>query len=250
MTATPRYDRTGRTYNQTRRPDPRIAQHIETSLRAMESVVNIGAGTGSYEPAHTVLAVEPSQMMIDQRSPQAAPAVRAHAGHLPIATKSVDAALAVLTVHHWTDVRAGLSEAARIACRRVVILTWDHNVTRSFWLLRDYLPAARHTDEKLSVPIEEITSALPGRCETTPVPIPHDCRDGFGGAYWRRPHAYLDATVRAGMSMLALTPDRELEAGLAHLRDDLDDGTWLTRHHDLATRTQLDLGYRLIVADL
>ncbi|MFI9504163.1 class I SAM-dependent methyltransferase [Nocardia sp. NPDC052566] len=243
------YDRTGRTYARTRQPDPRIAATIADALRGMDSVANIGAGTGSYEPDRTVLAVEPSRVMIEQRPAGRAPAVRAVAEDLPIGSDAVDAALAVLTIHHWRDLARGIAELRRIARRRVVVLTWDHLVCREFWLLRDYFPAAADTDAKIAVPLPDLTALL-GESTTVPVPVPHDCVDGFGGAFWRRPHAYLDGTVRAGMSMFALTPEPLLREGLSRLRTDLDTGAWHTRYADLLDEPALDLGYRLVIADL
>ena len=243
------YDRTGRTYSVTRQRDPRIGRLIERALRDMSTVANVGAGTGSYEPSNTVIAVEPSRVMVGQRRSGAAPAVRAVAEHLPIGTDAVDASIALLTVHHWTDIDAGIAEMIRIARRRVVIFTWDDNVFRRFWLLRDYLPSAADTDARLAVPIARMVSLL-GEVSIHPVPVPHDCVDGFGGAYWRRPHAYLDETVRAGMSMCALTPKALLDRGLEQLKTDLGNGVWTRRYADLLKLPELDLGYRLIVADL
>ena len=214
----------------------------------MATVANIGAGTGSYEPSNTVVAVEPSHVMITQRRAEAAPAVRAVAEHLPIGTDAVDAAIALLTVHHWSDVDAGVAEMIRVARRRVVILTWDDTVFRQFWLLREYLPAAAETDARLAVPITKLVSLL-GTVSIQTVPVPHDCVDGFGGAYWRRPQAYLDETVRAGISMLALTPKPLLAGGLERLRVELTNGAWARRHADLLDVPQLDLGYRLLVSD-
>jgi SAM-dependent methyltransferase len=243
-----RYDRAGRTYSLTRQPDPRIGAVIEHALHRMATVANIGAGTGSYEPSNTVVAVEPSHVMITQRRAEAAPAVRAVAEHLPIGTDAVDAAIALLTVHHWSDVDAGVAEMVRVARRRVVILTWDDTVFRQFWLLREYLPAAAETDARLAVPITKLVSLL-GTVSIQTVPVPHDCVDGFGGAYWRRPQAYLDETVRAGISMLALTPKPLLAKGLERLRVELTNGAWARRHDDLLDVPQLDLGYRLLVSD-
>lgn len=243
------YDATGRTYSLTRQPDPRVADMVATALRGMRTVLNIGAGTGSYEPSRTVLAVEPSQVMIAQRSAAAAPAVRATAEHLPVRTDSVDAALAVLTIHHWTDLERGIAEMARVARRRIAILTWDHEVFRQFWLVRDYLPAAADTDAKLAVTLSRLTALLKNP-EIQPIPVAHDCVDGFGGAYWRRPEAYLDETVQAGMSMLALTPKPLLQPGLSRLRQDLATGEWHSRYADLLDQPHLDLGYRLVTADL
>jgi SAM-dependent methyltransferase len=242
-----RYDRTGQTYSHTRRPDPRIAAVINEALRGATTVANIGAGTGSYEPAGTVAAVEPSRVMIAQRRAGAAPAVQGVAEQLPIRSDAVDASLAVLTVHHWSSLDDGVAEMLRIARRRVVIFTWDHNVFRQFWLLREYLPAAEQRDADLAVPITKLTSLL-GDPTIVPVPVPHDCVDGFGGAYWRRPHAYLDPVVQAGMSLFALTP--ALREGLSELRSDLDNGEWNRQHQDLIDSEQLDLGYRLLIADL
>lgn len=253
-TAVPGYDRTGVTYASTRRPDPRISSVIDRALAEMASVANIGAGTGSYEPPQTVVAVEPSGVMLAQRPPGTAPALRAVARRLPLRTDAVDAALAVLTVHHWRDLQQGIDEMKRIARRRIVILTWDHTVTRDFWLLREYLPAAAETDRRLAVPLNRLTDLLGAdsatQCTVTPVPVPHDCLDGFGAAYWRRPEAYLESRVQAGMSMLALTPQRLVCEGLDRLRSDIDSGAWYLRHIDLLGRDSLDLGYRLVVADM
>jgi Methyltransferase domain len=244
-----RYDRTGQTYLQTRRPDPRIATRIDAALDGMASVVNIGAGTGSYEPARTVLAVEPSRVMIDQLTNGLPPAVQARAEQLPVATKSVDAALAVLTVHHWTDLPRGISDAGP---RRPPPHSHSHlgpPGVPKFWLLNEYLPAAEVTDRRLSVPMDELTQLLPRHTVET-IPVPHDCVDGFGGAYWRRPHAYLDQAVRAGMSMLALTAHEDVEAGLDRLGVDIGSGAWSRRHRDIEELDELDLGYRLLTAYL
>ncbi len=242
------YDHTGQTYAQTRQPDSRIAAFVDDALRGMDAVANIGAGSGSYEPTGTVIAIEPSEVMIAQRPPGSAPAVRAVAEQLPIHTAAVDAALAILTVHHWADLDRGIAEMKRIARRRIVILTWDHTVYREFWLVRDYLPAAADTDARLAVALPRL-AALLGDVSITPIPVPHDCVDGFGGAYWRRPEAYLDETVRSGMSMLAMTPTALLQDGLNRLRDDLATGAWTWRHGELLDKPNLDLGYRLVIAE-
>ena len=142
-----------------------------------------------------------------------------------------------------------IAEMIRVARRRIVILTWDHTVFRQFWLLREYLPAAADMDMRLAVPIAKLVSLL-GNASIQKVPIPYDCADGFGGAYWRRPHAYLDAEVRAGISMLALAAEPELREGLSRLSTDLATGAWTDRHTDLLDKAQLDLGYRLVVSDL
>ena len=235
----------------TRRPDARVAAVIDDALQGLESVANIGAGTGSYETTNTVVAVEPSRVMIEQRPEGAAPAVQAVAEHLPIGTGAVDAAAAFLTVHHWADLSAGVAEMMRIARRRVVVFTWDNTVFSQFWLVREYLPAAAETDARLAVPISSVVALLgEDRVSTVPVPVPHDCVDGFGGAYWRRPHVYLERAAQDGMSLLALTPRSRLEEGFSRLRADLDDGSWQRRHADLLQQTHLDLGYRLLIADI
>ena len=243
-----RYDRLGRTYSVTRRADPRIAGIIARALEDAQSVVNIGAGTGSYEPPQTVVAVEP-RAMIAQRPARAAPPAQAVAEHLPLRDNCVDAALAVLTIHHWTDVAAGIAEMRRIARHRIVVLTWDPaKMSTDFWLLSEYLPAAARADAALAVPLDRLTALL-GNAVVTPVPVPHDCTDGFGAAFWRRPAAYLDPAVQAGMSLMTLISPQLLHPGLERLAADLASGRWAKEHADLLHRDELDLGYRLVIAD-
>ncbi|HXW45913.1 MAG TPA: methyltransferase domain-containing protein [Streptosporangiaceae bacterium] len=242
------YDTLGRTYAATRRADPRIAAQIGQALAGCGSVVNLGAGTGSYEPAETIAAIEPSQTMIGQRPAGAAPAIRAVAEHVPLRDDCADAALAVLTVHHWTDLTAGIAEMRRIARHRLVLLTWDADVFgERFWLLSEYLPEARAADAALAVPVDRLLSLL-ADAAITPVPVPHDCADGFAGAFWRRPRAYLDPAVQAGMSVFTKTGHGMVAAGLARLAADLESGRWQREHAALLELTQLDLGYRLITA--
>lgn len=242
------YDVLGRTYSSTRRTDPRIAARIGTALGDAVTIVNIGAGTGSYEPGQTVVAIEPSQTMISQRPPGAAPAVRSVAEHLPLADDCVDAALAVLTIHHWTGLDVGITEMRRVARRRLVFLTWDPDkIGTEFWLLSEYLPEARRADAELAVPIDRLTALLDSPV-VTPVAIPHDCTDGFGAAFWRRPEAYLDPMVQAGMSLFAKADQSLVRPGLSRLADDLSSGRWHDEHADLLDREELDLGYVLITA--
>ncbi len=242
------YDAIGRTYATTRRADPRIAAAIHAGLGDAATVVNIGAGTGSYEPPTTAVAVEPSRTMLRQRPAGGAPAVQAAAEHLPLGNGAVDAAMAVLTIHHWTDLAAGVAEMRRVARRRLVFFTWDPSVTAGFWLLRDYLPTAGAEDRSLAVPIDRLVDLLGGDATVSPVPIPHDCTDGFGAAYWRRPEAYLDPVVRAGMSMIARADPDTVRPGLARLADDLASGRWHQQHVDLLAMSQADLGYRLVTS--
>jgi SAM-dependent methyltransferase len=242
------YDRIGRSYRTTRRPDPRIAAQVGAALAGMTRIVNVGAGTGSYEPAETVVAVEPSSVMIEQRPEGASASVRGRAEALPLRDGSVDAALAVLTVHHWTDVEAGIAELRRVARKRIVILTWDQPVFREFWLVREYLPAAAAVSGRQAVPVARLVELLSG-ARVEPVLVPHDCTDGFGAAFWRRPEAYLDPGVRAGISMLAQADPSQLVDGLSLLAADLASGAWHERHQELSTLDRLDAGYRLIVSD-
>jgi SAM-dependent methyltransferase len=243
------YDELGRTYSSTRRPDPRIGATIAAALSGSATVINIGAGTGSYEPRQTVVAIEPSPVMISQRPPGSAPVLRAAAEHIPLRTGCADAALAVLTIHHWSDLERGVAEMHRIARRGLVFLTWDAEVIgERFWLLSEYVPAARRADAELAVPLDRLTGLL-----TDPVvravPVPYDCADGFGAAFWRRPAAYLDPAVQAGMSMFAKLDPALYADGLARLADDLSSGRWQREHADLLDTPELDLGYRLVVSE-
>ena len=239
------YDRIGVTYAQTRRPDRRIDAAIRAALGGARSVVNVGAGSGSYEPRETVLAVEPSEVMIAQRPAGLAPAVQATAEAIPLSDGAVDAALAVLTIHHWPDLASGFAEMRRVA-GRIVVLTWDPSMARSFWLSREYLPdEAVEWDIARCPPLETVTRLIGPDAAVTPVPVSHDCTDGFFGAFWRRPEAYLDPVVRAGISNLAHFGDA-LDPALARLAVDLDAGAWHRRHADLLELDELDLGYRIV----
>ena len=238
------YDTIGRGYRERRRQDPRIAARIFAALADARSVVNVGAGAGSYEPRdRKLVAVEPSRVMIRQRDPGAALAVRASATHLPFRDEAFDASLAVLTIHHWPDLESGLGELRRAARRNVVILTCDPSVT-GFWLT-DYFPGILEIDRRILPSLSELRRHL-GRITVSDVPIPHDCTDGFLGAYWRRPGAYLSADIRAAISTFSRL--RNLEQGLAALRRDLASGEWHGRYGHLLRRSALDLGYRLVVA--
>lgn len=204
----------------------------------------MGAGAGSYEPRNrAVVALELSPTMIAQRSPSAAQAVCGSAMQLPFADGAFDAALAILTLHHWPDQARGLAEMRRVARKRCVILTWVPDC--EFWLTRDYFPEILERDRTV-FSLKPFRQAF-GHFETRPVPVPHDCTDGFLCAYWRRPEAYLDPGVRGAISSFASVPDA---AGrLERLRSDIADGTWKARNHALAC-TEADLGYRLVVAEL
>jgi len=245
---TARYDRIGRTYTATRSTDPRIAARIWDALGHARTVVNVGAGTGSYEPPdREVIAVEPSDVMIAHRRPDAAPVVQASAEDLPFEDGAFHASMAVLTLHHWTDWRAGCAELRRVARGRVVVLSWDPTYRGRMWLVPEYFPRL----------VWDIADGFPSladqaavlRAEVEVVPVPWDCSDGFFSAFWRRPEAYLDPAVRAGISTLSGRDD-ELAPGLARLEQDVRSGAWARRHAELLELEELDLGYRLLVASL
>ncbi len=241
------YDAIGAGYREHRRPDPRLAAAITRALSRAETVVNVGAGSGSYEPAdRPVVAVEPAMTMIRQRRPGSAPAVQASANDLPFRDDGFAASLAILTVHHWPDRARGLDELARVARRRVVIVTWDPSST-GFWLVDDYFPEIVDIDRRIFPTLEDYGRAL-GRVEVQPFMVPHDCVDGFLGAYWRRPHAYLDPGVRSAISAFAKASPGQLASGLERLQRDLADGTWERRNAHWLERAEVDLGYRIVIA--
>ncbi|MCU1681447.1 MAG: type 11 methyltransferase [Amycolatopsis sp.] len=236
----------GRGYASRRQPDLRVLAAITGALADARSVVNVGAGAGAYEPTdREVVAVEPSRRMIGQRPAGAAPVIEGYAEHLPFADQRFDVGMAVLTAHHWADPAAGFAELRRVS-RRQVVLTWDPAITAKFWLVADYFPEVAEHERTLFC-LAEVRAALAiggDRVEEYPVPVPHDCSDGFLGAYWRRPELYLDPVARAAMSGLALIDHR---AGIARLSADLADGSWLRRNRRLLGLDRLDLGYRLVV---
>jgi SAM-dependent methyltransferase len=245
------YDEIGLRYMGTRRPDPRIAMQIHEALGDARTIVNVGAGTGAYEPCdRDVLAVEPSERMIAQRAPERAPVIRGYAESLPLEADSVDAAMACLTLQHWADWRIGVQELRRVARKRVVIFTYDHSYAERFWLLRDYLPKLARLDCARFPAIDEQRVATGDDVEIEPVPIPHDCADSFLAAYWRRPRAYLDRQVRLGISTFHLPGAERLIDGLQVLANDLQTGRWEQRNQDILEREELDLGYRLLVTEL
>jgi SAM-dependent methyltransferase len=229
----------------TRRTEPRIAAQLWAALGDARTVLNVGAGTGSYEPSgREVTAVEPSAVMRAQRPPGAAPCVDAVAESLPFEDQSFDAAMAFATIEHWQDPVAGLREMRRVA-RRVVAFTYDASDPDRFWLNRDYLPefaglwAGRPS-------LAELAGAIGARTE--PVLIPWDCADGFYDAYWRRPGAYLNERVRRGMSIWARVGQDAEQRAVRSLGDDLASGRWAERHRDLAGLDAAELGERLLIA--
>ena len=242
-----RYDRIGKTYTATRTPDPRIEARIHGALGDATKVLNVGAGAGSYEPKdRDVTALEPSWTMIRQRPVDAAPVVRGVAEQLPFADNSFDAAMGVLTFHHWTDQAAGLRELRRVCRGPVVLFTWTPEVGTDFWLLQDYFPAAIDLDLS-EFPAEQVLKDTYHPRSMDTVMIPADCRDGFRAAYWKRPEAYLNQAVRDGTSTFARLPEKDVQHGLAKLEADLNSGQWLKKNAALLDLDEADLGYRLVV---
>ena len=240
------YDQIGGSYTRTRHPDPKIAAAILNALADAGTVINVGAGAGAYEPVgRSLVAVEPSWRMIRQRPNGAAPVAQASAEALPFRAATFDAALAVLTVHHWTDWRAGLDEMKRVA-NRLVIFTFDPSEVHKYWLIEAYFPEIADLDQGRCPTVTEIARHLED-CRVDRIPIPHDCVDGFLAAFWRRPEAYLDPGVRAAISSFALLDQDVVARGVAQLEADLESGEWVRRFGHIRSLDSLDIGYRLLV---
>lgn len=236
------YDTIGVNYSDLRKPDTRIEAEIGNALGSARTVLNVGAGAGSYEPTdRSVTAIEPSIEMIRQRGASAAPVVQGFAEDLPFDDKSFDASMAILTVHHWADKEKGLKEMRRVTRGQVVVLTFDPS-HRGFWLA-DYIPELVALDEGQMPRMTDYETWL-GPVEIKSVLVPHDCTDGFLYAYWRRPAAYLDPKVRAAMSSFWAIGD--VSAALGKLESDLQSGTWDQRYAELLDRDAYDAGYRLV----
>ena len=237
------YDMIGINYSDLRKPDRRIEAMIAKALDPAETVLNVGAGTGSYEPTdRQVTAIEPSIEMIRQRPADAARVIQGCAEELPFDDDSFDASMAVLTIHHWSDQAKGLKEMRRVTRGPIVILTYDPSF-RDFWLL-DYVPELAALDDAQMPKMTEYAGWL-GPVEISVVPIPHDCTDGFLSAYWRRPSAYLDPRIRAAMSSFWMIGD--VSEAMNRLKGDLDNGKWERRYGHLREFDARDCGYRLIV---
>lgn len=246
----PAYDRMGVNYSEFRRPEPRIEAAIWAALGDARSVVNAGAGAGSYEPPdREVIAVEPSPVMIAQRPPGAAPAREGVAEALPLADASVDAAMGVLTIHHWRDFDAGLAEMRRVARRRIVLLTVDPEAIAETWIVSDYFPEAAALDREVMPSIEALGAKMP-EATIEPVPVPRGCLDGFTVALWDRPELLLDPEARRATSTWHRMPSEVAEHGLRRLRADLESGRWDEKHGHLRTQPELDVGLRLVREEL
>jgi SAM-dependent methyltransferase len=248
------YDRIGRGYVASRQPDPRLAAAIWTGLGDARTVVNVGAGAGSYEPTdRDVVAVEPSAAMIAQRLKGAAPVVQADPEALPFPDDSFDAAMVVLSDHHWRDREQGLRELRRVARQRVVLFNANPGEAHLFWLTVEYLPGFLEL-----IPLryradgawqQELERQL-GPVTLVAAPIPWDCLDGFYGAFWRRPAEYLDPAVRAGVSVFARLAHAHVEDAVRALGADLRSGAWHQRHRDLLQLVDFHLGYYVVIAEL
>jgi SAM-dependent methyltransferase len=244
------YDEIGRGYATVRVEDPRLAMPIWDALGDARTVVNVGAGAGSYEPRdREVVAVEPSAVMIAQRPARAAPAVLAAAEHLPFPEDSFDAAMAIITLHHWDDVDAGLREMRRVARRRTVIVTFDPALEADLWMARDYIREhVIHTFSSLP-PISRILETFPD-AEVRPLLIPNDCSDHMFATLWARPEAYLDPHIRAATSVWQRLPGDVLTRAIDDLRQDLASGAWDKRYGHLRTTPEYDAGLRLITSEV
>lgn len=241
------YDRISTGYAEARRGDERIEARIHAALGRAATVLNVGAGTGNYEPRdRQVLALEPSVAMIAQRGLHAAPVARGVAEHVPFPDGSFDAAMAVLTVHHWPDVAAGLHELRRVA-RRQVIVGFDADEVERTWLLEYFSPGLDAPSERNAPSVADLSQHL-DVIDVQAVPVPADCTDGFGLAYWARPEAYLDPAVQDSISLIAQMPAGMRAECTAHLARDLESGAWERAHGHLRDLPEMDCGYRLVVA--
>jgi SAM-dependent methyltransferase len=241
------YDEIGRSYASTRREDPRIASQIRAALGSDEPLVNVGAGTGNYEPDdRTVVAVDPSARMLAQREQRSRLVVRSVAERLPFPDRVFGAALAMFTMQHWDDRKAGLRELRRVSLRQVVFF---HQAPKTNLWMGDYFdddaPRQRQPSES---DIDVVHDCLQVH-EVRPLLVPRDCSDGFGAAFWGRPEAYLDPVVQAGISELASLSEGARARWTARLAADLESGEWDHRHGHLRAMTEYDVGYRLAIAE-
>jgi SAM-dependent methyltransferase len=245
-----RYDRIGVGYGHVRREDPAIIARIHEALGDARSVVNVGAGAGSYEPLDRhVIAIEPSDVMAAQRPHGRVPAIRAFAADLPLRDSSVDAAMSILSVHHWDDTQErGVRELRRVARGPVVILTFDARICREMWLVADYLPEVAELDRRTMPSLEALAGWLGGATEVDTIPIARDTPDWTFGAFWAHPERVLDPRARAATSGFARMDPAIVERADRELRADLSSGRWDERHGHLRELDAYDAGMRLVVS--
>ncbi|MCB0352137.1 MAG: methyltransferase domain-containing protein [Bdellovibrionales bacterium] len=241
------YDVIGVDYHLKRHSDPRLKTQIYRSIESGSAILNVGAGTGSYEdPRYPLVALEPSLRMIEQRPVNSAPAVRGAAETLPFRDKTFDVGLALLTVHHWADFERAALELKRVLRKKIVFLTWDPEVS-PFWLVRDYFPEIFRKDQTLFPKMEDFRKFFP-RCSIENVEIPDDCIDGFLGAHWKRPEEYLRPSTRQCIS--AFQRLQNFDRGLEALRCDLENDQWYERNRELMPLQSLDVGYRIVICEI
>lgn len=245
-----RYDEIGRGYAARRREDPRLLRLVRDSLGEARSVVNVGAGAGAYEPDdRTVIPVEPSSVMTRQRPEGRRRPLRAVASRLPLRSASVDAAMAVLALHHWDPrQREGVFEMRRVARETVVLVTIDPRISGRMWLMAEYLPEVAELDRRIFPLPETIGDWLGGRVEIVTAPVHRDTPDGTLLAFWAHPERVLDAGARAATSGFSRQPKAVVERVLRSLERDLESGAWDRRHGRLRTLDELDAGLRVVVA--
>lgn len=244
----PRYERIGHGYAQVRREDPQIALQVHAALGDARTVVNVGAGAGSYEPSDRhVIAIEPSDVMAAQRPLDRAPAIRASAGTLPLRDNSVDAAMAILTIHHWDEEQQrGIKELRRVARGPVLILTFDPAVSTQMWLFADYMPEAAALDRRTLPSIDRLADWLGDGTRVEVVPLARDTPDWMFEAFWAHPERVFDPTARAATSSFARMAPQIVDRVLGDLRSDLDSGVWDARHGALRMLDSYDVGLRLV----
>ena len=239
------YDKIGINYSVSRCTDPQIAKQLYSELQGATRIINIGAGTGSYEPANVdLVAVEPSSKMISQRELGSHRVVKAFAEKLPFENNSFSHAMTILSMHHWESKELAFGEINRVTTEKFIAITWDPK-SHPFWLTRDYFPEIHAMDVRIFPELEELADNFDD-VKISPVQIPSDCKDGFLAAFWKRPEAYLSNTVRQSISTFSKL--EHLSEGLEKLEEDLASGAWLTNNHATLDSPSLDVGYRIISA--
>jgi len=248
-TGAPRYDAIGVGYAVTRREDPGFREQIHAALGDARTVVNVGAGTGSYEPSDRhVIAIEPSDVMAAQRSLERPPALRSGAARLPLRDASVDAAMAVLTIHHWDHERQqGVTELRRVTRGPIVIVTYDPEVSGQMWLMAEYLPEVAALDREIFPSIDVVAQWLGGTTVVQPMPIPCDTPDWMLGSFWAHPERVLEPTARAATSGFARMDPVLVDRVVTDVSRDLQSGEWDKRFGHLRQLSEHDVGLRLLI---